>query len=497
MSLPDVHGNMSLGVSIDIVRAAVEKADFVIAQINSSMPRTHGDCFLRPDDVDCIIIHHEPLLEYFPDPPDDIAREIGAFVARIVQDGDTIQVGYGSMPNAILGGLAGKRDLGVHTEMLSDGIVELMRQGVVNNSKKLVDRGKTVASFCMGSKATYEFINDNPLVEFRPIDYTNNIFTIAAQGHMTAINSALQIDLTGQATAESIGTTLYSGIGGQTDFMRGAALAPRGKCILVLRSTSNDGQVSRIVPCMDTGASCTLGRGDVQYVVTEYGIAYLHGKNLRERAMSLIAIAHPEFRSGLIEKARNLGLIYRDQVFLEGRRGEYPGALESPKVTKKGLDVFLRPIKISDEDLLKRFLYSLSDKSLYTRFFADIRYIPHGTLQSYVVIDYTREMTILAVITGDGIEEIAGVGQYVIQKDTLMADAAFLVRDDYQNRGIGTLLLQYLEGIARREGLHGFSAMVLRENEAMLRLFENAGFDMKKSLSGGVFNLTMMFRERE
>jgi len=181
------------------------------------------------------------------------------------------------MPNAILGSLKGKRDLGVHTEMLSDGIVELMKLGVVNNSMKLVDRGKTVASFCMGSRSTYEYIHDNPLVEFRPIDYTNAVITISSQGHMTAINSALQIDLTGQATAESIGTTLYSGIGGQTDFMRGAALAPKGKGILVLRSTSNDGRVSRIVPCLDTGASCTLGRGDVQYVVTEYGIAHLHG----------------------------------------------------------------------------------------------------------------------------------------------------------------------------------------------------------------------------
>ena len=257
-------------------------------------------------------------------------------MARIVEDGDTIQVGYGSIPNAILAALGSKKDLGVHTELFTQGIVDLMKAGVVTNSRKRVDRGKTIAAFCMGKKETYAFINDNPRVEFRAIDYTNNPLAIAAIERITAINSALEIDLTGQATAESIGRTFYSGIGGQADFMRGAALAPRGKTILVLQSTAKDESVSRIVPFLQEGAGTTLTRGDVHYVVTEYGIAYLHGKNIRERAMSLIAIAHPKFQPVLVKAAREHFLIYGDQAFVEGKGGRYPEDLENRRTTKSG-----------------------------------------------------------------------------------------------------------------------------------------------------------------
>jgi len=278
-SPPDTLGYVSLGVSVDIVKAAVEKAKIVIAQINSRMPRVHGDSFIHIRDINYIVQHDEPLLEYRPSVTDDIASKIGSYVARIIQDGDTIQVGYGSMPNAILESLGDKKHLGVHTELISDGIVALMRSGVIDNSCKSIDRGKTVASFCMGSQDTYTFIHDNPAIHFRGIDYTNNPLTIAAQKNMVAINAALQIDLTGQSTSESINSTFYSGIGGHADFMRGALLAPGGKTILALRSTSNDGHHSRIVSRLDPGAGVSLTRGDVQYVVTEYGIAYLHGKN--------------------------------------------------------------------------------------------------------------------------------------------------------------------------------------------------------------------------
>ncbi|MBM4310753.1 MAG: acetyl-CoA hydrolase/transferase family protein [Deltaproteobacteria bacterium] len=322
-SLPDKQGYVSLGISVDIVKAAVERASLVIAQINSRMPRVHGDSFLHIRDIDYIVPWDEPLLEYHPSVPDEIAAKIGSYIARIVQDGDTIQVGYGSMPNAILDSLAGKRHLGVHTELLSDGIAELMRAGVIDNTRKSIDRGKTVATFCMGTSTTYDFIHDNPAIEFRTIDYTNNPLIIASQKNMVAINAALQIDLTGQSTSESIGSTFYSGIGGHADFMRGALLASGGKTILALRSTSNDGTHSRIVPRLEAGVGVSLTRGDIHYVVTEYGIAYLHGKNIRQRAMSLIAIAHPKFRPELILQAKECGLIYRDQAFIPGERGSH------------------------------------------------------------------------------------------------------------------------------------------------------------------------------
>jgi acyl-CoA hydrolase/GNAT superfamily N-acetyltransferase len=491
----DAHGYMSLGISLDIVKAAVENASLVIAQVNRYMPRVHGDGFIHIADVDFIIGHDEPLLEYEAVAPDEVAQQIGKYVGRIVQDGDTIQVGYGSLPNAILSNFGDKKDLGVHSELLTDGMVELMKKGVVNNSRKTLDRGKTVATFCMGHQKTYEFIHDNPSIEFRTIDYTNNPLTISRQKNMTAINSALEVDLTGQATAESLGKTFYSGIGGQADFMRGAILAPAGKTILAIQSTAEWGKVSRIVPFLREGAGVTLIRGDIHYVVTEYGIAYLHGKNIRERAMELIAIAHPTFRPWLIEQAKQGNLIYRDQAFIPGKRGEYPEYLESDRTTRTGLPILLRPVKISDEPLLKDFFYSLSDNSLYRRFISLRRDIPHERLQDFVVVDYVKEMIILASVKEGEKEIVVALGQYGINENTHSADVALVVRDDYQNKGIGTELLSYLTYLAKREGLLGFTAEVLEENWPMLHLFEKMGFDIQKRSEQGVYEMKMAFRE--
>ncbi|HOD34643.1 MAG TPA: GNAT family N-acetyltransferase [Syntrophales bacterium] len=496
VSPPDDHGYLSLGISVDIVKAATEAASVVVAQVNAFMPRVLGDAFIHIDDVDYLVPYDEPLLEYSPGADTDIAQRIGKYVARLVEDGDTIQVGYGSIPDAVLSNLAGKKHLGVHTELLSDGIVELMRVGVIDNSRKSIDRGKTVATFCMGRKETYDYIHDNPAIEFQTIDYTNNPLTIARHENMVAINTALEIDLTGQATAESIGKSFYSGVGGQADFMRGAVLSKRGKTILTLQSTAAEEVVSRIVPFLKEGAGATLIRGDIQYVVTEYGIAYLQGKNIRERAMELIAIAHPKFRLWLIEEAKKAGLIYRDQAFIPGERGQYPEDLETYRTTKKGLNLFFRPIKISDEPLLKDFVYSLSDQSLYRRFLSRRQYMPHEYLQELVVIDYTREMAMFAFVEKEDREELVGVGRYFSDPDTHMAEVAFAVRDDYQGQGIGAELLSLLTYLARRQGLLGFTAEVLDENATMLHVFEKGGFETEKRTVAGVCELKMKFRNR-
>jgi acyl-CoA hydrolase/GNAT superfamily N-acetyltransferase len=493
-SLPDEHGYMSLGVSVDIVKAAAEMASVVVCQVNSYMPRVHGDGFIHMDDVDFVVVHHEPILEYTAG-DSDVAQQIGKYVSRLVEDGDTIQVGYGSIPNAVLANLENKNHLGVHTELLGDGIIDLMKKDVIDNTKKDINKGKTVASFCMGKKETYTYIDDNPAIEFRTIDYTNNPLIIARHQEMTAINSALEIDLTGQASAESLGKVFYSGIGGQADFMRGAVLARKGRTILTLQSTAQNGTVSRIVPFLKEGAGVTLNRGDIYYVVTEYGIAYLHGKNIRERAMELIAIAHPKFRPWLIEEAKKLYLIYRDQAFIPGKKGEYPEELETYRTTKSGVEILLRPVKISDEPVLKDFFYSLSDQSLYRRFFSIRKNVPHEKLQQFCVIDYTRRMVILAVKERDQHQEIVGVGQYGIHEDAHKAVVALVVRDDYQNQGIGTQLLTYLTYLAKKQGLLGFWAEVLFENKPMLHLFDKMGFKIEKKKGVGVYELNLWFRE--
>jgi GNAT superfamily N-acetyltransferase len=441
-----------------------------------------------------IIPYDEPVLEERAQADSGGVQRIGKYVSRLIQDGDTIQVGYGSTPNAILTNLDDKKHLGVHTELLSDGLVELMKKGVIDNTKKTANRGRTVATFCVGHKETYEYLDCNPTIEFRTADYTNNPLVIARHDNMTAINSALEIDLTGQATADSLGKVFFSGIGGQADFMRGAVLARNGKTILTLPATAENETISRIVPFLQEGAGVTLSRGDIHYVVTEYGIAYLHGKNVRERTMELISIAHPKFRPWLIEEAKKLNLIYQDQAFIPGKRGEYPEELETYRTTRTGLEIFLRPVKISDESLLKDFFYALSDQSLYRRFLSVLKSIPHERLQEFAVIDYTVDMVILAVLKEEEEkEEIVGIAQYSLNEGMHTAEAAFTVRDDYQGKGVGMELLSYLTYLAKKRGLLGFTAEVLAENRAMLHLFGRMGFDMKKSFDTGTYELNMMF----
>jgi acyl-CoA hydrolase/GNAT superfamily N-acetyltransferase len=493
-SLPDEHHYLSLGVSVDIVKAATEKANIVIAQINPNMPRIHGDGFIHIKDVDFIIPYDEPLLSVSGSKTSDVIKTIGKNVARLVQDGDTIQVGWGSLPNAIMASLYDKKNLGVHTELLSDGLVDLIRAGVIDNSRKTIDHGRTVASFSMGNKSTYHFLDNNPSISFRTLDYTNNPLIMARIDNMVAINSALEIDLSGQATSESIGSVFYSGIGGHQDFMRGALFSRNGKTILALKSTSLNDTVSRIVPALKEQAGVTLNRADVRYVVTEYGIVYLHGKNIRERAMALISIAHPKFRPWLIEEAKKRGLIFKDQAFIPGKQGEYPADLETYTTTKTGLQLFIRPVKISDEPLLKDFFYSLSDRSIHRRFISFRKDMPHERLQNFVIIDYTKEL-VLVVVMGDQTNQfIAAVGQYGIDESSHTAEVAFAVRDDQQNSGIGFALLQYLTYLAKRQGLLGFTADVLIENKPMLHVFEKGGFDINRKSDSGVYELTLKFK---
>ena len=496
-SLPDKHGYLSLGISVDVVKSAVEKAGLVVAQVNSNMPRIHGDGFVNIKDIDFLIAHDEPLLEYSLKPPTDIVQKIGKYVASLIEDGSTLQVGYGLIPDAVVPNLGAKKDLGVHTELLSHGIISLMENGVVTNNRKIHNPGKTVASFCMADRESYEFLDENPTVEFKRIDYTNNPLIISRHRLMTAINSAMELDLTGQATAESLGGTFYSGIGGQADFMRGAVLAPGGKTILAMPSTALNDSVSRIVPTLQEGAGVTLNRGDVRYVVTEYGIAYLHGKNIRERAMDLISIAHPKFRPWLMESARKRAFVYKDQLFVPGEKGIYPEELEIYRTTRKGLNTRLRPAKITDEALLKDFFYSLSEDSLYKRFFSARKDMPHKRLQEFVVVDYSRKMEILATVEEKDKEIIIGLGQYELNSDMHLAEVALVVKDSFQGQGVGRELLSYLILLARRQGLLGFTGDVLVANRSMVALFEKMGFDTEKRSEEGINQMRMWFRKKE
>ena len=302
VSPPDEHGYCSLGVSVDYTKTAAEEADLVIAQVNQNMPRTLGDSFLHVTRFDCIVESCTPVIELPPPKISQVERAIGQNVAQLVRDGDTLQLGIGAIPDAVLLFLKEKNDLGIHTEMFSDGVVELAEAGNITNQKKTLHRGQSVATFLMGTRRLYDYVDNNPAVAMYPVQYVNDPYVIAQNDNLVSINSCVQIDLMGQVASETIGLKQFSGTGGQVDYVRGAAWSAGGKSIMAMPSTAAKGKASRIVPFLAQGAAVTTSRNDVDYVVTEYGIARLKGKTLKQRARALIAVAHPDFRPMLEEE---------------------------------------------------------------------------------------------------------------------------------------------------------------------------------------------------
>ena len=309
VSSPDQHGNCSLGISVEATRAACDVADKIIAHVNPSMPRTHGDSFINIKDIHAAVMMDEPLICLERRKVGEVAARIGRPVADLIVDGDCLQMGIGAIPDAALACLGDRRDLGVHTEMFSDGVLALLESGVINNSRKKISAGRVVTGFTMGSQQLYNFVDDNPEVVFLDIEFVNNPVVIAKNPQATSINSAIQIDLSGQVCADSMGHRIYSGVGGQVDFVLGATYSERGKSIIALPSTARGGSLSRLVPTLERGAGVVTTRAHVDYVVTEYGAAELRGRSISERARDLIGIAHPDFQESLAREARDvLGL---------------------------------------------------------------------------------------------------------------------------------------------------------------------------------------------
>jgi len=306
LSPPDEHGFCSFGVEVGCTKPAAEAARVVIAEVNRRMPRTLGDSFIHVRDLDVIVEVDYPIPEAPQGGSTPVHRRIGELIAEMIPDGATLQMGIGSIPDAVLANLTNHRDLGIHTELFSDGVVQLVEMGVITGARKTLHPGKVVAGFLFGSQALYDFVEDNPIIELHPTNYVNDPFIIAQHDNMVSINSALEVDLTGQVAADSIGPRLYSGVGGQLDFVRGAARSKGGKPIIALPATAKGGTISRIVPMLKPGAGVTTTRNDVHYVVTEYGVAELYGKTVRERAKALINVAAPEFREELTRQAREL-----------------------------------------------------------------------------------------------------------------------------------------------------------------------------------------------
>ncbi len=472
VSPPDKFGYCSLGVSVDITRSAMEHAPLVIAQVNPRRPRTWGDSFVHVDQIDYFVWHEEPLVETTMGVEENqITKRIGHFVSQLVEDGATLQIGFGYLPNMILRYLDQKKDLGVHTQLITDGLMPLFEKGVVNNRKKTLLPGRVVASLCMGSERLYQFVDNNPAFYIRSSEFVNDPTVIARNDNLISISSALEVDLTGQVCSDSMGHLFYSGIGDQVDFLRGSAMSKGGFSIIALPSTARNNAVSRIVPHLSQGAGVATTRADVNFVVTEYGIAELQGKSIYQRVMELAQIAHPNFRDALIQEAKRRHYIFADQLppaqedllFLEG----YKSTL---KLTN-GRTVHFRPLLPSDEFAYRNFLYSLQEETISYRFFYQMKLFSHEIIQKqWSTVDYRKNMSMVGFVQRHGHREIVAIGTYAQESDA-QAEVAFVVREDFQGKGVASYLLGNLEYIAKENDYRGFVATVLHDNQAMLTIF--------------------------
>jgi acyl-CoA hydrolase/GNAT superfamily N-acetyltransferase len=492
---PDVNGLCSLGVSVDVVKSAAANAKCVIAQVNEAMPRTLGNSFIHINSIDVLVPYNEPITTVEPQPLEENLQKAAANVARLIENGSTIECGIGQIPEALAEFLRDKKDLGIHTELVGDWLIDLIECGAITCSKKTINRGKVVASLSMGSQRLYDYINNNDFFEFHPSEYVNDPFVISQHDKMVSINGALEVDFTGQVCSDSLGYRFYSGIGGQVDFMRGSARSRGGKPIIALPSTAHEGTVSRIVPKLKDGAGVVTTRGDVHYVVTEYGIAYLHGKGIQQRVLSLIDIAHPKFRNQLIKAAKAQRFIKEDQIELAWEKVTYPKELEHYDTLRDHTEIFFRPVKPTDETALSEMLYSLSISSVRKRFFTHTQTFPHKDVQRLTNLDYKNELAIVGVVPGPSGEDIVAIVQYFLDPKTRVAEVAFIVQDVWQAKGMGTFLLDYITRIAIQRGIKRFYATVLPENKAMLNIFYNSGYDINTDFDGSSYTITYDLRE--
>lgn len=490
LSPPDEYGYCSLGVSVDVVSAAVRYAKKVIAQFNPQMPRTSGHAYVHISKIDAWLTQAQPLPEIPPVGFEQRIERIGQYVSMLIDDGATLQIGTGKIPEAVLKYLGNHKNLGIHSELISDGIIELMKTGVINNSQKSFHPGKTVTSFAVGSQALYDFVDRNPHVEFYPSEYVNSPTNIGRNDKMVSINSALEVDLTGQVVSDSLGYQFYSGIGGQVDFSRGASMSKGGKPIIALPSTAKNGTVSRIVPIISEGSGVVTSRGHVHYVVTEYGVAALRGKSIRERALELIRVAHPKFRPALLEEVRKHYWVPHYQVMTP---------MDVPELGEVGLKILhiggetfdLRPLNPADERRLQEFFYSHTKETLLLRYNFHPKQLSREKSCSLVSVDQSKDLALCIVRQQGSVLEIQAVGRYYLVESNNSCEVAFVTRERHQGKGMATILLQEMINIARLRGLATMVAFVRADNKSMLGVFERAGFKRLRSEEPDEVNLQL------
>ena len=496
---PDTRGKMSLGISVDIVKSAAENASLVIAQVNPQMPWTRGDSLIDVYDLDILVEADRPLIERDEEPGTEVGGKIGKLVAALVPDGATVEFGMGRVPGlgripqVVAPFLTEKQDLAIHTELMSDEILHLMESGAVTGLRKSTDRGKVVASFAMGSQKLYRYIDDNPQFSFRQTRYVNDAKVIGKQNRMVAINMALEIDLTGQICSDSESGDFISGIGGQVDFNRGAAYSSDGRPIIVMPSTTEDGR-SRIVSTLASGSGVVISRGTVHYVVTENGVAYLHGKSVQDRTLALISIAHPNHRLQLLKEAIEAKFIRQEFADVEGKFiVPSQDHMKTTCLLNDGTAIHFRPVHPTDEPLMRDLLYDLSQETIYYRFMSHSQRFGQKQIQNFVYIDHRKDVAIVGTLPEAFGDEIIIVGRYYLDERSNRAEVAFVIRDEWQSKGLGTFMFKHLVKIAMASGISGFTAEVLRNNKRMQAVFNHSGFKVQSMVEEGVYSFVIDF----
>jgi acyl-CoA hydrolase/GNAT superfamily N-acetyltransferase len=479
---PDPDGTCSLGISVDVTQAAALAAREVVAEVNPNMPRTRGNSRIPVERISRFVPVDSPVIEYVHDPADGVAEQIARYVARLIDDRSTLQVGLGRVPNQMLAHLTNRNDLAVHSDVITEPVVDLIAEGVVS--------GPVVASWAMGTRRLYDLVDDDPRFEFHPIDRVCDPAVVAANERMVSVTQAFSIDLSGQVCTESLDGRLYGGISTGPAFHRGALASEGGMAIVCLASRTPEGAAA-IKLELRPEEPVAIPRSDVQWVITEYGTAYLFGRSLAERAVALIEIAHPDDREALLESAVERGLLGRDQLLRS--RAPYPVAEERDVELRDGRHVHVRPTRTTDTRAMQELFYRLPAEDVRTRFFQKLDSLSDAAAEALCSVNYQDEMAFAAVVGAPERERVVGACSYYVNPKTGLADVGYMVDPEWQGAGLGGIMHARMVEYARSHGLRGFTADVVLGNSRMLRVFGNGDHKLEVTTDGGISELTMLF----
>ena len=480
-SPPDDKGFVSLGVAVDVANIVIKQASLVIAEINPNMPVTHGETVIHLSSVDFIVKSDLPLIERENKPYDEIIDRIGWNISNLIEDGATVALHVGRIFNAVADHLKQKKNLGILTHVVSDWAIDLIESGAISLDRSRYTGGLITSCYCYGSRALYDYVNRNPIFEFYPIARLSNPFVVRRIKSLIGIMNVKKIDISGELVIFHSGDNLLTGYESKLGFAMAATISKNGKAIVALNSVDKEGRSNIVIRHAWETDNTHSTLGVVKYIVTEYGVANLFGKSIRERVLAMIDIAHPDHRESLLEQAKAMNYVYADQIYIARHAAQYPAMLETRKSLKDRLEVKIRPIKPSDEDMMRQLFYNFSDESKYFRYFANKPVMPHKEMQKYVNIDYQDTLSIVAIVEKGRNERIIAEARYAYGKQEGAHEVAFIVDEDFQGKGVATFMLNYLIKIARNRGIGEFIAYVLPRNEAMLKVFEKAKVPITRS----------------